>query len=62
MKNNIFLWLQLLNIESARKVQKSTTKVVKEMKRIDVRKNTRMKTKKKKVGRKLVSIRCSEIS
>lgn len=49
MKNNIFLWLQLLNIESARKVQKSTTKVVKEMKRIDVRKNMRMKTKKKKL-------------
>lgn len=57
-----FFGYQLLNIESARKVQKSTTKVVKEMKRIDVRKNMRMKTKKKKVGRKLVSIRCSEIS
>lgn len=56
-----FSGYQLLNIESARKVQKSTTKVVKEMKRIDVRKNMRMKTK-KKVGRKLVSIRCSEIS
>lgn len=61
MKNNTFLWLSTLNIESARKVQKSTTKVVKEMKRIDVRKNMRMKTN-KKVGRKLVSIRCSEIS
>lgn len=48
-----FFGYQLLNIESARKVQKSTTKVVKEMKRIDVRKNMRMKTKKKswkKVG------------
>lgn len=44
-----FSGYQLLNIESARKVQKSTTKVVKEMKRIDVRKNMRMKTKKKKL-------------
>lgn len=44
-----FFGYQLLNIESARKVQKSTTKVVKEMKRIDVRKNMRMKTKKKKL-------------
>lgn len=49
MKNNTFLWLSTLNIESARKVQKSTTKVVKEMKRIDARKNMRMKTKKKKL-------------